>query len=230
VILGEVEGFATVSPFSVAIRSKLPAAMVGGDKETVELRVTNTEGIPLSPLDLNLYLSASNTLGPGAQPVVTSALYEVLRPGHTDYRLHFTLPESLQAGSYYLLASMVDENTIGIAPPATAASAATIACSPPVISFDATVAGQNPVVLEPGRKQFALVDVTNAGNVSAASDITIDLYASSSAAPDDGTLLESFAAHIRARPSHSHRYRIVFLPPEGLSAGEYYLDAKVSSS
>jgi hypothetical protein len=228
VVLGEVEGFTTVSPFSVEIRSKLPAALVGGDKATVKLRVTNTEGIPLRPLDLNLYLSASNTLGPGAQPVVNSALYAVLRPGHTDYRLQFTVPDALQAGSYYLLASMVDENTIGIAPPTITASATTIACSPPVVSFDATLADQNPVATEPGRKQFAIVDVTNTGNISAASDITIDLYASSTAAPDDGTLLESFDAHIRAEPSHSHRYRIVFVPPAGLSAGDYYLSAKVS--
>ena len=237
VILGEVEGSTgTASPFSVQITSKLAAAAVGGTKETVDLRVTNTEGVTFrGPLDLNLYLSAGTSIDGTAQAVLTSVVTNaVLKPGHTNYRLHFTLPQTLPAGSYYLLASAAAGagSSQSGASAATTASSTTMSLAPPFVSFDPTVVnGQVAVAIELGRKQSASVDVTNTGNVSTSSDISIDLYASATGAVDgDSTLVATFNTHITAAPSHTHRYRISFIPPPTLPAGTYYLIAQMGTS
>ena len=234
VILGEVKGTPILngSPFAAEITSKTPVAAIGGEKEKVTLRVTNSQGVAYhGPLDVDIYLGTDNSIDGNADTVLSTVIKNgVLKKGVTTFNLRYTVPTTLQTDSYYVLAS-VTAGVGGSAAPATAASGAGIAVAPPTVTFDATVRGQSAVSLTPGVKDFADVDLTNSGNVDASGDVTINLYASTDGTLDSNSILvDVFKAPIKLAPSHSRSYRIAFTPPAELAAGDYFLLAQASLS
>ena len=217
---------APATPFSVEIKSKLPTASLAGDKEAVIVRLTDASRKTFrGPLTLDLYLSTETSINGNAQSVFRLPLKQtVLTPDRgKNYRIHITVPKTLQVGSYFLLASVADDKTADLAP-ATTISRTTIDVTPRLVSLNTVVRGDGAIALDPGHKQFAIVNLTNVGNT--ASDIfTLDLFASSTTG-SDVTLVQARKVRLKILPSHSRSLHAAFTAPS--RAGRRRLSAVCS--
>lgn len=137
-------------------------------------------------------------------------------------KLKFTYPAGLADGSYDLVAS-VDATATSTAA-ATAASTPVNIAAPKVDLAAGAPAGES-VLVTAGKNASVTIAITNAGNVAAIGNLSVNLYASSDATLDDSDqILTNFGAiKINLRPGKAKTLHLHFKAPLNLPAGTFNL-------
>jgi hypothetical protein len=236
VALGEVKGGATGSaniPLAAEISSKTPAAAIGGAKERVAVRITNSNDTAYrGPLELDLYLCTDNSIDADAVLAQTTVIKKgTLRKGVATFNLRYAVPATVRSGNYYLLSSVSAGNVSAASDlaPAIAASRATIAVSAPFVSFSAIVREPAVALLTPGYQSNAAVTLTNMGNIESSGEVTVDVYASASGTLDANSILvDAFTSTLKLAPGHFRTLRASFIPSANISTGDYSVLARAT--
>jgi hypothetical protein len=219
------------SPLSVTFAST-PAGGIGGEKDSLKLRLTNSGGEKFSgPVTVAVYASADEAVSADDVTVTTLTLPRIaLRPGGSkSLRVKFTRPDGLADGSYEYIASATATGTNTA--PAQAVAPAAVIIETPNIDLATTFASDTPVAVRPGRPATALVTIHNLGNVTATGTLSLSLYASADQALDDSDVILATLprkAHLKAGQAVTVRVR--FTAPAGDAGGTYSLIASTTSS
>ena len=137
-----------------------------------------------------------------------------------------SLPMSLPAGTYHVLAEVVDP-TSGTA---LVAAAATVTAAAPVVTLAASAA-VHPTAVKSGKTVTVTLTVTNSGNIPAAGNIAVTIASSSdgTAAGVTGTLTTlTHAVRITAR-GHTH-LSLKFKAPAGPASFFPYVTLTLGSA
>jgi hypothetical protein len=201
---------------------KLPAAVATGTplKLTVPVLVTNMGTVAsIDASSVTLYLSTTQGLT-GATDIagVVAGLHLRVNKAKTVKIKLPSLPTSLAAGSYYLVARVTDVNDNT----QIAASSTPISVSPAFIDLSGAIAPV-PAVLKPGKKTAVTVTVTNNGNVTAAGTLQVAFYARPAGTTGSTDVpLATPAARIKLASGASKAIRLSFVVPTTLIAGTDY--------
>jgi uncharacterized delta-60 repeat protein len=95
------------------------------------------------------------------------------------------------------------------------------------VDLSANVTSMLPTAVAGGTKSFANVLITENAADTARETVTINLEITTDAQGNGATLVNTVAEKINLTGGHSHTYKIPFIYPAGLPAGNYYLLADV---
>lgn len=214
--------------------SALPAAVVGGAKGKLTVRVTNSgTGLVSGPVSVGLYASAGNgSFEPSSDTLITT-LTKNLKLKTTKaktLKFNFAYPASVADGSYSILAVVDpsnsvsesnDTNNVAVAP-----TPVTIAA--PFVDLTGTLPGA-PAALTQGAKGTVSVLVANGGNVVASGTVTVTVHAST-----DATLagsvgqLGTATTKLKLKAGAAKAFKVKYAVPT-LTAGNYFLVAQIDS-
>ena len=213
-------------------------AVLGGTKGVARLRITNTGSTQFTgPVSITVYASlntSTDSASLAADTFVTTVNLAHLNLGAGKSQgaaLKFTYPSGMANAAYYLIAS-IDETGLNTAP-AVVATPTPVTISPPLVDLAATFAAGQVVKVTPGKNGFAVVTITNKGNVAATGSFDLSLYASTSQTLNTAT--DSVVGSVSGRPihlaaGHSIRVAIRYEAPASLTPGTYNLIASLTSS
>jgi uncharacterized delta-60 repeat protein len=186
-VLTSAAGAPVLTP--VVVAGPMPVALVAGSKTKFNytVAVTNTGGaIERGTVQVNVYASTDQTLD-GNDTLVIAPKFKVSIKAGKGGKLtaHVAgLPASLPAGTYYLLAQVVD--AAGFAQSVSTAGTITVAAPfvKPTVTF---VSG--PKTGTAGRKVrgSAVIAITNTGNVAITGPVMITLYLTATGTVDSGS-------------------------------------------
>jgi hypothetical protein len=172
--------------------STLPTAAVGGKAVhgSATIIVTNSTAATIKgPATVTLYASADGSVDANSVSLGLVKRTLNLKPNAVSpFVLPATLPASLEAGTYTLLAQTVDPS--GNATTATAGASLVVAA--PFITLSETFQRLVlPMAVVSGTKTpvVASIKIANSGNMTSSGTTTISLYASGDGSVADGTLI-----------------------------------------
>jgi hypothetical protein len=209
---------------------RIPAALNPAQTNRISVRLINNGNQPSSgPVNLNLYASSGQTLGPGAALLASASRTIRLMPGRAaNLPVRFNSPAGLQDGSYFLLAQVGGNG------------ANTVVASPQPVSIQhpfIDLVGQfssfpiGAVDVNNTGNDVLAVRVINRGNVPAAGPLVVSFYASTAATPDPSEVLIGVAArNVRIRAGGSQVFTAPINFPSGTAVGNYYVFAQVDSA
>jgi hypothetical protein len=211
------------------VSDTLPTAVVGGSKTTASatVKVLNNSDVTASDV-LSLYLSTSTTFDSSATLLATLPKGGKIKAGQTatvNLKLH-SIPNL--DGTFYILAVATDPNGNTDA----TAFVRPVKISPSFIALTETFSSLNlPASVTGGTstKAIAKLDITNQGNIVAASHATIALYASTSTTlGSSATLITSASESISIKPGASKLVSVPLKEIPALADGVYHIIAKVT--
>ncbi len=175
------------------------------------------------PVTVSLYASTTTTLS-GAELIATpTSPTIVLKAGQikpVSFRIS-SLPATLPGGTYYIIAQTTGPGGASI----TAASAGTITVAPASIRLSGAISALDGVVT-PGKSASAVINVSNAGNISAIGVLQIALYGRPTGGGAD-IALGTVAVRIHIKPGGTGNIRIRIPIPAALATGSYSLVAQL---
>ncbi|HSU66829.1 MAG TPA: S53 family peptidase [Tepidisphaeraceae bacterium] len=213
------------------------APVIGGTAGVDRVRVTNDASTAFEgPISIVLYASttastSSSSLATDKVIATTTVPAVNIAAGKSQVvPVKFTYPTDLADAAYFLIAA-IDEVGLNVAP-AVATTNTPLLIKQPRVDLAATFAATQVQVNE-GKNGFAVVRITNKGNVAANGAINLTLYASAADTLDPSTAtavgnLTGRAIHLAA--GHSIRLLVKFAAPSDLSPGSYSLFASLTSS
>lgn len=212
---------------ATTLLSSPPAAVTGGAKATASVSIAedgNTQATGTVTIELQV---ATDAQGDGATTIKSVAEKISLRENQShSYRIAFVYPQSLTAGSYYLLADVNTGSALQDLNPAKALSASshTVDIAPPFISLSGSAlsATSSFAVDKTAGVAFTL---TNDGNVLAHGATTADLVLSTTQSAANGATVDTPKLSVGLTPGKSRPYRVSFKLPSSVTAGTYYLIA-----
>lgn len=216
--------------FPTLTRTTLPAAVIGGTplRRSAFVNLTNNGSATASGwITVNLFASPGAMIEASDIPVATVKRQVVLKPGRTLMLIVpiRSLPGTLPAGTYALLAQAVDASGNS----ADAASGPSIEVTPPFVSLSATIGPVQPPRLRAGRSGLIMLPIENQGNVAAAGLLTVTLSPSADgAAPLGGITLGRASLRASVGPSRRISVKLRVLVPLGLAPGRYFIIASAS--
>ena len=221
------------SPLVTSIVSTLPATVIGGDRGTILLDVTNSGATRFhGPVTVTLDASTDTTLSSDDTQITTITLANLtLASGASrTLRLHFSYPAGLADQQYYVIASTTAVGTGTAA--AEAITPTPVEIVPATVDFAASFPASQPILVTPGQEASVLVTVKNPGNSTAIGTLGLNLYASVSGLLDGAAQL---LAAIPGRKVIVHAngtvtFRVHFAAPAGKVGGTYSLLASAVSS
>jgi virginiamycin B lyase len=210
------------------IRDNLPAQVVAGTRvnRAVTVKIADSGGPFAGRATVALY--ASTTTSVDGATLIGSPKSEPMRlkTGRAAAvpMIVTQLPASFPPGSYYIVAQVTAPDGTTSA----AASAGTVTVAAPFISLAGSVASLSSSV-KLGRNGFAVIAVTNDGNIPAAGRLQVALWARPAGATDSSgdVVLTTPVAAVRIPPGRSGRVRLRFPVPATLPAGSYSLVAQL---
>ena len=207
---------------------RLVPAVVAGQKLNANVRVvvTNTGVAFKGVITINIFANVGTTLD-GNQVKLTFQTKSVsLKAGKTK-AYAFTLkslPSTLPAGAYHLLAEVVDPT--GDA--SVVASAQTVAVAAPYIQPTVSLGAVSPTSVALKKTGSILVTITNAGNISA-KGFEISLGLSSDGVTEiPGIYLATFKSGVTILPKKNKTIKLHFKVTSALAAGSFYPFVSVS--
>ena len=96
------------------------------------------------------------------------------------------------------------------------------------VDLSAAVVTQLPASIAGGTKSFANVQITENAADTAKGSVTIDLEITTDAQGNGATLVKTLTQKVNLAGGHSHTYKIPFIYPANLPAGNYFLLANVT--
>ncbi len=212
-------------------KSTLPASVVAGvtahGSATVEVTDSSSKaGKEIVTVDL--YASTDGTIDSSS---VLLGSTKKLTPFKTGVPAPFTVaekvPATLTAGTYTLLAQVVDPSKVL----STSAPGPTLTAAGAFIAFSETLIKTTlPASAVTGQKSTATAElkITNTGNSSSSKRSTIALYFSPDAVAADGTLIRSQLQPIPLKPGASSNYTVRLVNLPSMTNGNYFLVAQVT--
>lgn len=214
------------------IRGRIPTAVVGGTtRGAVAVRVVNNgPGQVNGPVSVALFVAPGGQLG-AATPIGAPVIRNLrLKPNRAkNVRLRFTYPGTLPAGSYQLVAQIDAGNAVAETNEQNnfVLAATPTQIAPPFVNLAAAFATAPPATLsQVGRRQTAVVRVTNNGNVPAANTLTVNVVAAADGSGAGGTPLGNVSRRVRINPGRSAVVRVPLTVPT-ITPGNYVLVATV---
>jgi uncharacterized delta-60 repeat protein len=194
----------------------LPGSVVGADKGSVTVRVTNSAKTAFGgPVTVSLYASADGALSGDDALIATLKIPALrLKAGQSKIvKLKFTYPATIAAGSYTVLAAVTQTND-GTAP-AVAASAKAMTFETATADLGASFASGNTFGAKLGGRARAVLVITNNGSVTAAGPVKVTLYASADRAVDasDTILYGPVTRSVKIKPGKSLKVTLPFSVP-----------------
>ena len=212
-----------LSPDLTTAVGVLPATLVSGAKvkKSVPITVTNTTSATIrETVTIALYASTSAGSVTGATPIGTLTKKLVIKPQKsTKLKISVaTIPASLPAGSYYVIAQLTD-----------AQNATSLASVPGVVTvaapFIAPVLAVGPVlpaIITAGKHGSLLVTVTNNGNIDAVGSLSTQINPSlDGVSPLPGQTLGTQVLKVKIKHGGFARFRLKVNVPLGLATGSY---------
>jgi uncharacterized delta-60 repeat protein len=201
--------------------STLPASALSGATASITFNITES-GTQLAAGTATVTIQlATDTAGDSAvnaaKPIVEHISFK--QSQGRNYRLPFSYPAGLPAGSYYLVATVADGPTLSdLNTNNNAAASSAISVAPPYVNL----AGST-LTYTPGKLAVVNLTLTNTGNVIARGRTTLDLYLSTDDIPIDGTELPPESLTVSLPSGKSKPYRLLIKVPSTLAAGNYNL-------
>ncbi len=221
-----------------------------GDTGTLSLTLTNNGNIPAAKtIYVKIYASATTERGADAVRIATNTVGIDLAAGATqEAAIELTMPSSLPAGEYFLIAEIDSSNRIEESDETNndAVSETVVEFEQPeidlaaevtAVTFEPTVAA-GPIVgvgtdrVLPGDTGTIDLTVSNSGNVRAAKTVYVSVYASPT--PERGAdavrLLKKTVPLNVAGDNGTQDISLDLTMPSSLATGEYFLIAHIDSS
>ncbi len=228
-------GTASTDPFTVAAASpaasavvptfsriKLPATAISGQplRASLALTLRSAAADVSGRFTVELYADTSATLAGGQVPLGSFAVTARLRgtAGHVVPLSLRSLPASLPAGTYHLLAEVTDPTSAT----SLVASSQTITVAAPTDAIAASVAVVGRTTVAGGGTFTVAVHLTNAGNVDATgvTTVTVGLSPDGTTAP---AALTTSTARLSIRPgTQGITRRLRVKVPAGAGKGAFY--------
>ena len=219
------------------VGGRLPAAVIGGGRGKATVKVFNL-GLDTArgPLTLRLRFSADDASGPGDLLAAEATANIRIKPGSAkSFKLAFAYPEALD-GAYRLLAEVDptdalpetnEENNV-------AASALPVQVRAPFVDVRTRLGPSAAAALPAGGRTVVPVSVYNDGNVAAAGEMTVLVWAvppgtAANEAPAVGTLLFAGPVKLKLAPTRGKTVKLKLELPTALPAGVYELVATVDA-
>ena len=231
------------SPLTAVLVDPPPATAIGTAAGRVRVRLANpstdTAAAPVTgPVTFSLYATPTGTLASGLDtPIGTATRTVRLKAGRSVVvPLKYTLPASLAAGNYDLVAAAATADATGAT--ATVAPALVTSAAPVAVTAAATdlaptiVAPAAGVRLVAGRRTSVAVRLANNGNVTAVGTATVTVYATTTGTVDATSAVVGTATgrRVKVRAGRSVVVRVPGTAPAGTAAGITRLVAVVSSA
>jgi hypothetical protein len=216
---------------TIAFAQPIAESALAGTTAKTKVKLTNAGATPLSgAAGVGLFLSPDEFLDPEDPAVATLPKNLVIKPGKSKtISVPFTIPDTIVAGSYRLLAwadpgkAVAEKNEAN-----NVAVSGAIAVGPATRDFSVAV---NAVTLNPGpaKRGLATLLLHYDGNVPANGPLGIELRASADTTPDGSdALVATITRKVKLKPGASKLLKVKF-PATSLAAGAYYLTAAVDT-
>jgi hypothetical protein len=201
---------------------KLVTSAVAGAKlnATLPVVITNTGSTFKGNATINLFADTGTTLD-GNQLEISSSIRPLVLRANQHQTLLFSaksLPGSLPAGTYYLLAEVTDPSG-GVSLTATTQ---TVTVSTPFVQPVATVLSVLPHTIAPNRFGAVAVSITNDGNVASSTLIATLSPSADGATPVSGVTLDTLQVRAVIQPGKKRTFILRFKVPSTLTAGTYF--------
>ncbi len=201
----------------------LPASAVAGAKFKARIPavLTNSGSALKGIYTVKLFVNSANTLDGNQTPLTQMSLKNLTLKAGKNKSLNFklsSLPATLPAGTYYLLAEVIDPNGAANV----VASTKTVSVAAPFISLSAVAGAVNPSSIRVGKSGSIAVTLTNNGNETALGTADLTLEASADGiSPLPGDTLDTLMKNLKVPPSKSVRLNLHFKTAL-LSSGSYF--------
>ena len=213
---------------ATALIAKLPASALGGAKESLTVKITESGTDPaVGTVTIQLLASPTGLSDLGEPPFDSVPEHLNLKAGHSQsFVVHYTLPTT--AGTFNIVAnvssgSLQELNGINNA----AASATQVAVAAPFVELtgsDLSFSGS----ITPGKTATISFNVANSGNIAAKS-APVEILALLQSTPSDTTALATPNLALALKPNSSRHYRLTFRVPT-LAANTYELETILDPS
>ncbi len=223
VVLPPAQGAAD---FGGAVHVRLPAHPVAGDAGLAVVDVFNTGGRALGRMDITVGASPDGTPASAVRLADDRVGVHLGHDRVAVYRLPFTLPATLPAGTYRILAVVdaandfdesSESNNVAVGPAITVAAAVD----------DVAVSVTAPATVHAGRPATVAVQLKQVGTAaeSGPTTITVTLAPAAGGTPQ---LLATVTRPVRIGPLHAATVRVRVSVPR-LAAGRYVLTLRATS-
>ncbi|HEX8913905.1 MAG TPA: hypothetical protein VF796_16265 [Humisphaera sp.] len=206
-----------------AITASLPAAVVGGQKAKASASVVVTNGgtgLLNGKVTVTLYASTDAAVDAGDAQLLTVTKKLKLKAGKAKtLKLKIKSFPAVADGAYFVVASVAGADGVTDANTANnvVASANQVTIAAPFVDL-ATAAGIAPAPVRAGKSTTLLLDVANAGNVTASGTATAQVTLTPAAGQP---VTVNVPVKLKLSPGMGKRYKLKLGFPEGTPAGDY---------
>ena len=205
--------------------STLPSSILAGLKGSIKLSITESGTTAAAGAVTVEIQFATDAAGDNASTPVNTGLHVNLKQGATKpFAIKFTYPAGLAAGSYFLVATVVN----GAGVPAdldtsnnAAASDAAVTIAPAFVTLNG--ANLSTTSIRAGKTATFTLTITNNGNVKAVGKSEVDFYVSTDTTVADGALLGVAPLPVSLAAGKSKVYRLKVAVPATAAAGTFNL-------
>ncbi len=169
---------------------------------------------------IRIYASTSDVLGGNQILLQTLTKKLALKAGKTGQIIAAlrTLPSTLPAGSYYLLAEVIDPTGLtGVV-----ATQAKLTVTAPLVKLSATVGAVGPATLSAGKSGTISLTISNSGNITAGGLLVVALHPSSDGTTALPAILATSSARTAIIAGGRRVIRLRVKIPATLAAGSYF--------
>ena len=220
-------GQAILSP--IVAHSSLAGTVVAGTAlngvETVNLTNSGTAA-ERGAVVVNIFASPDGTVDDSALLVATLKRQVKINVNQTLLlRLKIpSLPSSLEAGTYALLAQALDSLDV-----TDAASGPTIQVVAPFVSLSASLDAVTPIVIKAGKSGSINVTITDNGNIPADGNALIEIGLSTDG-QSEAVALKTVHQKLKIKPGGVATLRLRFAVPKSEPTGDYFAFFSVSEN
>jgi hypothetical protein len=204
-------------------KASVPATVVAGVKfkGTVPVTITNYGALSKGKFAVQLYVNQASTLD-GDQVQVGTITRTLSLKDRKSGAVRFALsalPASLPAGTYYVLAEVV--NPTGVS--GMVVLSQPVEVEAPVIALNATTSAVAPSSLKAGKAGSIVISIVNSGNITAVGAMDLSLTLAGQSIP-----LVSIAPKMSIKAGQTRKVKLTFKLPTALAAGSYVPDIRLT--
>jgi uncharacterized delta-60 repeat protein len=211
------------------VQTALPASVIAGAKGAVTIKIAeDATAIASGSITIDLQF-ATDSAGSNATSIkdLAQKLHLPQSKSHT-YRIAFVYPTGLSAGSYYLVATIVEDGSLTDLNPNnnTAPSSTAVKIAPANIAL--TGATLSPTrTFTAGETVSVMFTLTDIGNETAKGTTTVEVILSPDQTAASGTAVYTSKLAMGIAPGKSRTSHISFKLPTTVQATMYYLIAVI---
>ena len=217
---------ASAADLTVSFASGFPAAVIGGAKQKVSIRIANDGNkAAVGTTDLQLVMSQNSTFVPGDTPVLTIGNIKLnLKPGKSKvFKETFNFAQNMPDGTYFILAYINGKYTVletSTANNSAASAAVTVARG--FVDLAATL-GALPATFTAGKKGSVTINIADAANLAAKGSVVLTVALASDAQGDNAQTLVEQTKTVNLKTGKSKPFKLTFTIPKSQTAQNYFV-------